>query len=93
MLCGEVNRHGCTAILGIAAERAPRAGRLVQFARGSVPEEALAPAHPQARAVRRPRRFSGTHPLSLTPLTHQKKFRQLSLLLSLSRRASNSCAI
>lgn len=28
-----------------------------------LPEEALAPAHPQARPVRRPRRRPGPHPL------------------------------
>lgn len=46
-------------VLGIAAERATGARRVVQGARGSLREEAMAPAHPQARAVRRPRRCPG----------------------------------
>jgi len=39
---------------------------LVQFARGSVPEEALASTHAQARAVCRTRCFSGSTLLLLS---------------------------
>lgn len=50
---------GCPKISGIAAWRAAGARRLVQFARRSISKEAMAPAHPQARAVRCPSRLSG----------------------------------
>lgn len=52
---------GRSPVLGIGAQRAPGARRLVQCAGRSLPAEAMAPARPQARPVCRPRRRPGQH--------------------------------